>query len=109
MADLEMRICRCGLDVERMISQISTRPSANPMATIDVCQGDQAADWIVTGLGASSNTGPSYISSFDLKTQLILFFTQGKCSCFLPVQRTSRGPKSDRRLIKLYWIYEEPE
>ena len=44
MADFEMRICRCGLDVERMISQISTRPSANPIATTDVCQGDQAAD-----------------------------------------------------------------
>lgn len=59
MADLEMRICRCGLDVEMTISQISTRPSANPMATTEVCHGDQAADWIVTGLGASSNTGPS--------------------------------------------------
>ena len=62
MADLEMRICLCGFDVEMMISQISTRPSANPIATTDVCQGDQAADWMGTGLGASSNTGPSYTS-----------------------------------------------
>jgi hypothetical protein len=92
MADLEMRICRCGLDVERMISQISTRPSANPMATIDVCQGDQAADWIVTGLGASSNTGPSYISSFDLKTQLILLLHKESAVVFYQFNGLPEGP-----------------
>lgn len=59
MADLEMRICRCGFEVEMTISHISRRPSANPMATTEVCHGDQAADWIATGLGANSNTGPS--------------------------------------------------
>ncbi len=86
-----MRICRCGLDVERMISQISTRPSANPMATTDVCQGDQAADWIVTGLGASSNTGPSYISSFHLKTHL-LFYTRKVQFFFYQFNGLPEGP-----------------
>lgn len=59
MADLDMRICFWGLEVEIRISQISTRPFANPIATTEDCHGDQAADWMTTGRGGNSNTGPS--------------------------------------------------
>ncbi len=61
MVDLEIRICFCGLEVERRISQISTSPSANPIAITEEFQGDHAAAWITDERGGNSNTGPSFV------------------------------------------------
>ena len=63
MVDLEMRICFCGREVESKMSQISTSPSASPIAITELCHGDQAAAWMTDGRGGSSNTGPSCIRS----------------------------------------------